>query len=185
MPARIAFIDFEASSLDPDSFPVEVGWCGVDPSDSGGAIIQPHPSWVGRRWDEGAEGLHKLTRERIVTEGLTPQAAHALAEAALQGAAVFSDAPAYDQRWHDELAYAALGRHGARGRRITIRPIEELWGVIARRRGMSPEAVMDIANAVDAAMPSLHRAAVDASRLSTMTLCLHDDAYRAALLGES
>lgn len=183
MATRIVFIDFEASSLDANSFPVEVGWCGTDPSGPEGAIIQPHPSWVGRRWDDEAEALHRLTRQRIVTEGLTPGAAHAGAEAATRGAAVFSDAPAWDQHWYDELAYAALGKAGARGRRITVRPVEDLWGVIARRSGMSPADVMAVAGAVDAVMPVLHRAPIDASRLSAITLCLHDGAYRKALLG--
>lgn len=182
MTTTIAFIDFEASSLDADSFPVEIGWCGVDPSHSSSEIIQPHPTWVDRRWDLEAEKLHRLGREKIVTEGSRPAIAFAHAEAALRNARIFSDAPSWDQHWLDELALAALGRSQMRGRRMTISPVEELWGVIARRRGIGAADVLDIANQVSEAMPSLHRAGTDASRLASITMCLHDDAYRRALL---
>ena len=42
------FLDFEASSLSKDSYPIEVGWAGEDGSTEA-HLIRPAPDWTD--WD--------------------------------------------------------------------------------------------------------------------------------------
>jgi len=42
---RIALVDCEASSLGPDSYPIEVGWCLADTARVESYLIAPMAGW--------------------------------------------------------------------------------------------------------------------------------------------
>lgn len=66
MPEIPCMIDFQASSLSPDSYPIEVAW-----SDASGAVeshyIAPSPGWTD--WDLGSEDIHWISREILFELG--------------------------------------------------------------------------------------------------------------------
>ncbi|TVR09782.1 MAG: hypothetical protein EA401_12635 [Planctomycetota bacterium] len=100
------FIDFEASSLSRQSFPIAVAWnkpCG----EIRRFLISPQdvPEWVD--WDPASEAIHGLDRERLVANGWAPdyvceEICHDLAEQV-----VWADAPQYDGMWLQALFSAA------------------------------------------------------------------------------
>ena len=102
----IAFLDFEASSFDSESFPVEVGWA-VDGGDAEATLIRPAWRWKG--WSASAERLHGITRALLLVEG-KPHGlvAKRLTEAlGTVGMMVGSDNAAFEQFWLDQLMVAA------------------------------------------------------------------------------
>jgi hypothetical protein len=64
--AQALFIDFEASGLHPDSYPIEVGIFG-EAGLSHERLIQPAHYW--QHWSHDAQDLHQISRQQLVTEG--------------------------------------------------------------------------------------------------------------------
>ena len=108
----IVFIDFEASSLDKKSYPIEVGWA----FSTGGEesyLIRPAPEWTD--WSAEAEATHHITREKLTAEG-TPhdEVAKRMLEV-LSGHALFATAPSWDGQWLSKLLRGSgLPRHALR-----------------------------------------------------------------------
>lgn len=75
---RIVFVDLEASSLSPGSYPVEVGWAkpralpwGKCAIEVGSVLVRPEPAWLAAGdWDPDAEALHGLVRDVLRRDGL-------------------------------------------------------------------------------------------------------------------
>ena len=101
----IVIMDFEASSLATDGYPIQVAW-------NEGDEVRMHyinparvPGWVD--WDEQAEALHGLSREFLARHGKHPLEVAAVMNRALAGATVYSDAPAHERAWCARLFDAA------------------------------------------------------------------------------
>jgi hypothetical protein len=106
------FLDFEASSLSKDSYPIEVGWAGEDGSTEA-HLIRPAPDWT--EWDASAEAIHQIGRDRLLGEGEPhDQVARRMLEA-LGPQDVYVTAPSWDGAWLSRLLRAAgLPRHALR-----------------------------------------------------------------------
>lgn len=174
---KIAFLDFEGASLYADSYPIEIGWCGVDPNQSKSMLIKPHGSWEGRTWSPDAEAVHKIPRATLAAKGVEAEEAWAIAKRWLGRAKVFSDAPSWEQHWLNELAIAAGERCA-----IKIEAIETLWGSIARRRRMEPSKLLALVGQARQTFKAPHRAAPDAARLAKITLFIEDAQWREEVL---
>jgi hypothetical protein len=110
--SRIAFLDFEASSLAKTSYPIEVAWVFPDGA-SESFLIRPAPGWTD--WAPEAEAVHGLARERVVREGVAHDwvALHMLT--ALRDVTLYASAPSWDGQWLSRLLRAAgLPRHALR-----------------------------------------------------------------------
>ena len=108
----IVFLDFEASSLGKRGFPIEVGWAAEDGSERG-SLIRPAPGW--EEWSAEAEGIHGITRERLLREGEPHEAVAARLVEQLTGHALYASAPSWDGQWLSRLLRAAgLPRHALR-----------------------------------------------------------------------
>lgn len=96
------FVDFEASGIAPDSYPIEVA--EVNPGGEYQALIKPADYWD--HWSYDAQDMHQITREQLVNEG-TPviQVAQRMNEL-FDGKILCSDNPA-DCFWLDVLYEAA------------------------------------------------------------------------------
>jgi len=106
------FLDFEASSLGDDSYPIEIGWAAEDGS-SEAHLIKPAPSWTD--WDPAAEAVHGLTREQLRGEGEFHDEVAGRALEVLGGHDLFASAPSWDGKWMSVLLRAAgLPRHALR-----------------------------------------------------------------------
>lgn len=112
---RIAFLDFEASSLSSNSWPIEVGWAVVDQNcriQSNSALIQPHPQWPLDDWDPKSAAIHKIELASLHQHGVSPREAYTKLTDGLRRRLVYSDAPQHDQHWLMRLQDAA-GAHDA------------------------------------------------------------------------
>ncbi|MQT93090.1 MULTISPECIES: hypothetical protein [Pseudomonas] len=112
------FIDFEASGIAPDSYPIEVAV--VFPGGEYQALIQPASYW--EHWSYDAQDMHQITREQLVNEG-TPaiQVAQRMNDL-FDGKTLCSDNPA-DCFWLDVL-YEAAGIDPT----FEVKPIEAFVG---------------------------------------------------------
>lgn len=108
----ILFIDFEASSLLSNSFPIEIAW--VDESGQGETyLIKPHKDWLNKtawtwRWSAESEAIHGISLATLIAHG-APAACIANRVAAVFGASnviLCSDAPAFDGNWLETLPNA-------------------------------------------------------------------------------
>jgi hypothetical protein len=116
------FLDFEASSLKKNGFPVEVGWVFEDGT-SEGHLIHPAPGWTD--WDGEAEAIHRLSRERLAREGRPHgEVARRMVEV-LTGHDLYASAPSWDGKWLSLLLRAAgLPRHALRLRATEVAQAE-------------------------------------------------------------
>ena len=100
----LVFIDFEASSLERGSFPIELGWVtemGVGTS----VLIRPEPGW--RKWSPQSQEIHGISRDDLERDGIPAAEAARLAGAAFNGKTVLADEPAWDGAWLNMLLSAA------------------------------------------------------------------------------
>jgi hypothetical protein len=106
------FLDFEASSLSKQSYPIEVGWAGEDGS-SETHLIRPAPGWTD--WDASAEAIHHIRRDTLLAEGEPhDQVARHVLET-LGPHQVYVTAPSWDGMWLSKLLRASgLPRHAIR-----------------------------------------------------------------------
>ncbi|MBK5417724.1 3'-5' exonuclease [Pseudomonas sp. TH31] len=112
------FIDFEASGIAPDSYPIEVAV--VFPGGEYQALIKPASYWD--HWSYDAQDMHQITREQLVNEGSPAiQVAERMNEL-FDGKILCSDNPA-DCYWLDVL-YEAAGIEAT----FEVKPIESFVG---------------------------------------------------------
>ena len=112
------FIDFEASGIAPDSYPIEVAV--VFPGGEYQALIQPASYWD--HWSYDAQDMHQITPEQLVNLG-TPaiQVAERMNDL-FDGKILCSDNPT-DCYWLDVL-YEAAGIDPT----FEVKPIESFVG---------------------------------------------------------
>jgi hypothetical protein len=110
--AMHVFLDFEASSLGDDSYPIEVGWAAEDGS-AEAHLIKPAASWTD--WDPAAEAVHRIPREELQRLG-EPHGRVARRMLEVLGEhKLFASAPSWDGKWMSVLLRAAgLPRHALR-----------------------------------------------------------------------
>jgi hypothetical protein len=91
------FVDFEASSLEPGSYPIEIGW--VNTKGHGESyLIQPHWTWHG--WSAKAEAVHNIPYATLVRDGKPADFVARRALAVLSAAKhLISDNPAFEDYW--------------------------------------------------------------------------------------
>ncbi|WP_298905093.1 exonuclease domain-containing protein [uncultured Aliiroseovarius sp.] len=98
------FIDFEASSLSPQSWPIEVGiaWLDGNRVVVESKLIKPDPSWPEGDWNPESEAVHNIPRSDLEDAEPAKDVAQWLRSITI-GRTLVSDAPEFDQRWLDRL----------------------------------------------------------------------------------
>lgn len=108
----IAFLDFEASSLADDGYPIEVAWVFED-GRAETHLIAPLSTWTD--WDPRAEAIHGLSRQTLQAEGAPPHEVAARMLAELGGHDLYATAPSWDGKWLSVLLRAGgFPRHALR-----------------------------------------------------------------------
>ncbi len=122
------FLDFEASSLRDDSYPIEVAW-GASAAAIETHLISPEgiPTWTD--WAESAERIHGITRTELLRNGQSPALVAKQLNEMLRGRQVFTDAPDFDRMW-----LARLFEQYWSPCEITLRHVDELFWEVLRRR---------------------------------------------------
>ncbi|ADM10020.1 hypothetical protein PB2503_09839 [Parvularcula bermudensis HTCC2503] len=152
----IAFIDIEASGLGPHSWPIEVGWV-FETGDAHALLVKPADQWSMKAWEKSAEALHRITPNRLITEGRDPLETALILNAAIGSATVYSDAPDYDSFWLFRL-YDAAG----------IKPNYILNDIGDLLRPIWPREPKELVALASDEKPHAHRAAADVLHLQAM-----------------
>lgn len=127
--AMKVFLDFEASSLSDDSYPIEVAWVFED-GRSEGHLIAPAENWTD--WDDAAEAIHGIKRASLHSEGEPHDRVAGRMVEVLAGHDLFASAPSWDGKWLSVLLRGAgLPRHALR-LRDTDEAIRETVAAILR-----------------------------------------------------
>lgn len=146
------FVDFEASGIAPDSYPIEVAIVSAEAQYL--ALIRPARYWTHWSWD--AQDIHGIPRDILLTEGLEPSLIAAELNERFDGAKLCSDSP-QDGFWLDTL-YEAAGVEPS----FALLPLESFVG---RAAAGEIYRMMPASRAHRA-----HRALPDATALMATTL---------------
>jgi len=97
------FLDVEASSLNMDSYPIEIAW-----SDNNGSIeshlINPYSVEYWTDWDYNAQQIHGISRKQLREEGISPQKlCHRMKNSIARGEIIYADGGHFDKNWIDAL----------------------------------------------------------------------------------
>lgn len=152
------FIDFEASSLSPASWPIEVGvaWLEGKRVIVESKLIRPRPEWPEDDWNEVSEEVHGIPRADLDGADLAEDVAHWLLDV-IAGRTLVSDAPEFDQRWLDRL----LGEPGPQ-----IDDFDRvLWMAFSQEDGTVAPGRLNKAYKNRLNRKVLHRAGEDAANL--------------------
>lgn len=104
---KYAALDFEASSLSADSWPIEVGlsWLKDDEVMTWSSLIQPATEWPLSDWSRASEQVHGIALQALLDAPASNSVAAEL-NAQLAGRTLVSDAPESDGRWLGRLLKA-------------------------------------------------------------------------------
>lgn len=125
----IYFVDFEASSLLPGSFPIEVAWVNTH-GQGESYLIRPLEEWLDDGgWSRESEAVHgisldMLTKDGVPVERVAKRAADALSSRRVMAC---SDAPGFDGSWMEALLDA-----GGEGRAVRLLDVQQLYGWACR-----------------------------------------------------
>lgn len=103
-------IDFEASSLDDGTYPIEVGiarWLSPDsPIEGWSTLICPTANWERHgSWSSGSEKVHGIAREELAT-GLSPSDAMRRLNAIIGANTAYCDGGDFDRHWLGMVQHA-------------------------------------------------------------------------------
>ena len=101
------FLDIEASSLSPRSYPVEIAWGDSESGEVEAHLINPGRVAFWLDWDPASESVHGLSRPYLRRNGEEPLTVAHRANQALYGRTVHATSPR-DRDWVDTL-FAAVG----------------------------------------------------------------------------
>ena len=97
------FLDFEASGLDTNSYPIEVAW-SLPTEEVKCYLIKPTRDWVkGAVWNKAAEALHGISYASLEREGQDPTWLCQQMNSQLNKQTVFCDGLSYDLVWLKRL----------------------------------------------------------------------------------
>jgi hypothetical protein len=178
------FLDFEASSLAKDSYPIEVAWVFEDGREES-FLIKPLPIWTD--WDERAAAIHGILRAELEDLGMPVEQVGRHLLDVLSGHEVFASSPSWDGKWLSVLLRGAgLPRHALR-----LRDTDEAQLAVAcaalRSAVIADDLLQSTAKAVIARVraegerqPVAHRALPDARHERQLWLEIGEAARREA-----
>lgn len=153
---RVMFLDFEASSLAPDSWPIEVGlaWVTDGRVEVRSSLIKPELDWSMRAWSRVSARVHGVALDELRRAPPASEVARWVA-GIVGDATLVSDAPEWDLRWLTCLCETAEG--------VRVPRVRDFDALVAW------ELTLAQATRVHAALdqlPAPHRAGPDAARLA-------------------
>lgn len=168
------FIDFEASSLAPNSWPIEVGIAQVNKGQIAveSRFIRPEVTWSMNDWHPKSEAVHGIPRADLDNAEPAKDVATWLREK-LQGKLVVCDAPEFDQRWLDRLMQTIGGAP-----EINLSDFDQVawWGFSDKDGRVAPGRLHRVYKTL-VNERAVHRAGDDAAKLARAWLagCLVDE----------
>lgn len=165
-------MDFEASGLGPDSYPIEVGYC-LEDGERYCTLIRPVKGWS--HWDDTAEQLHGIPRKTIMDVGLDVKDVAKELNQRLAGKTLYSDAWVVDKTWFNQI-FAIAGCDPS----FELRAIEHIQ---TECQYLNWDDVRS--NVIRQSKERRHRASVDAQIIQTvyqqtLSLCMQKPAKQVA-----
>jgi hypothetical protein len=160
----LVFLDFEASSLSKQSYPIEVAWVFEDGAEEA-HLIRPAPGWD--EWDPAAEAIHHIPRAMLMAQGTPHDLVAARMVDVLTGHDLLASAPSWDGKWLSVLLRGAgLPRHSLRLRDSDEAHAQAVRVILAERFSGEELAhavndVLTLTEVRDGHLPA-HRALADA-----------------------
>lgn len=158
LPWPLITLDFEASALDPRSYPIEVGICRWStpsgPFEIWSTLIDPQSSWTAYGvWNEASEKVHGISLAQLVDEGRSPTNTVAILNELVGGQACYCDGGSFDLDWARKLSAVSK-----------IRPSFKLgdWDMLMGL--LPPDGYREAIQWIEKT-PTPHRAGPDAERL--------------------
>ncbi|MFT6091295.1 hypothetical protein [Sulfitobacter sp.] len=101
---KFAMLDFEASSLSDNSWPIEVGisWIAERKVETWSSLILPDPTWDISDWSSQSEEVHNIPLVSLKKAPEADRVALNLIEK-VAGRTLISDAPPFEQFWLKQL----------------------------------------------------------------------------------
>lgn len=160
LPWPLMVLDFEASGLSADSYPIEVGVClwrsPADPLEGWSTLIRPTGDWLrDGEWSVASQTIHGIDRGDL-DGGLTPTDTVSILDSLLDCAhdrTVWVDGGPFDLHWAKRLAAASSAPL-----RMKIGDFDALAG------RLGPDGYRDLVKFIDRS-PIPHRARADAERM--------------------
>ncbi len=119
---NLIFLDIEASSLGPESYPIEVAWTRTD-GQSDSFLIEPVSTWSD--WDSFAElTVHGVSKAELSARGISVEQAADRLNQLLQGQVVLVDSLNWDGFWIERLFDAAKIKSQF--------DLQDMWGYLGR-----------------------------------------------------
>jgi hypothetical protein len=177
----LAFLDFEASSLAKNSFPIEVAWVFED----GGAethLIRPAPGWTD--WDERAERIHGIPRSKLERDGSPHDVVARRVVEILSGHDLLASAPSWDGKWMSVLLRTAgFPRHTLRLRDTEVAQRDTARALLAdaipgEALDAEVEDILVLTGVRDRHGQPAHRALADAEEERQRWIAVRDEATR-------
>ena len=158
---QVLCLDFEASGLGPNCYPIEVAIVDVEQGVIQEWLINPTATWMEKgEWDVKAEAIHGLTLSFLIASGLNVKKVAQELEVAVGNALVLSDNVTHDGKWLCDL-------FGCMGKKPPFKLYDfnkHAWQV-AVCSGRRPDIAFVKAEAeAFAQFPKIHRAGPDARR---------------------
>lgn len=165
----IVFLDFEASSLGKEGYPIEVAWVFASGEEES-HLIRPAASWTD--WDAKAGRIHGISREQLRTEGVPIEDVAQRMVSVLTGRQLYATAPSWDGKWLSKLLRAAgIPRHALRledtemaHRRIVRDVLRDAQVPLDLYRTLMQEILAQARHVNVERGPAAHRALADAQR---------------------
>lgn len=98
-------MDFEASSLSDQSYPIEVAWSGAD-GNVQSFLINPSTVSAWTDWNPESEEIHGIPRNQLLQQGYSPIHVCTVMQESLGPTLIYTDAPNYDEFWCRRLFQA-------------------------------------------------------------------------------
>lgn len=98
------FLDFEASSLSWDSYPIEIAW-GSSTKNIKSYLISPKSIKEWTDWNDEAQKLHGIERTMLLEKGIEPAIICNEFEQSVKGAEIYTDNPCWDAMWLYKLFF--------------------------------------------------------------------------------
>lgn len=128
------FLDFEASSLSADSWPIEIGLTRVDEDGhlhTASKLIRPHESWDIEDWSQASAEIHNIPFDVLMNTGEDAEDVARWALEQTQSHVIISDAPEFEKRWYNKLL-GSIGQF-----KLQIHHIDAYFGSTLLAPGLS------------------------------------------------
>ncbi|WP_262298631.1 3'-5' exonuclease [Microvirga sesbaniae] len=184
--SKTVFLDFEASSLGKQGYPIEVAWVFANGEEES-HLIRPAEAWTD--WDVKAGRVHGISREQLNAEGEPLDEVARRMVSVLTGRALYATAPSWDGKWLSKLLRAAgLPRHALRledtemaHRRMMREVLQAAQIPTDLHRSLMQDILAQAQRRDDELGPAAHRALADARREQRLWLDIRRLAEEAAV----